>query len=284
MSRSAGPFRTRARCGHVTGEALYTDDLLGSLSALLHAWPVMSPHAHAVVTSSRCEPRRYASRAWSPCSRGADVPGEGDTGAVRHDEPLFPSEVMFHSQPVAWVLGETLEAARARRRAVSSSTDRCSGHAHDRRGDRGRKLSHRPAAIAARRHVGDRRRARSGIEASSRIGGQEHFYLETQARSRGSTRPAASSLHSSTQHPAETQEIVARVLGAAAQPGHGRVPAHGRRVRRQGSAGQRVGGGRRARRVEDRPAGARAADARAGHGAHRQAASVPGALRRRLRG
>jgi xanthine dehydrogenase large subunit len=41
-----------------------------------------------------------------------DVPGEGDSGANRHDEPLFPNEVLYHSQPVAWVLAETLEAAR----------------------------------------------------------------------------------------------------------------------------------------------------------------------------
>ena len=40
------------------------------------------------------------------------LPGEGDTGAARHDEPLFPAEVLFHRQPVAWVLGETLDAAR----------------------------------------------------------------------------------------------------------------------------------------------------------------------------
>ena len=43
---------------------------------------------------------------------GEDVPGEGDSGTNRHDEPLFPAEVMFHHQPVAWVLAETLEAAR----------------------------------------------------------------------------------------------------------------------------------------------------------------------------
>ena len=42
----------------------------------------------------------------------ADVPGEGDSGANRHDEPLFPSEVLFYAQPIAWVLGETLEAAQ----------------------------------------------------------------------------------------------------------------------------------------------------------------------------
>ena len=42
----------------------------------------------------------------------ADVPGEGDSGANRHDEPLFPTEVLFYHQPIAWVLGETLEAAQ----------------------------------------------------------------------------------------------------------------------------------------------------------------------------
>ena len=35
--------------GHVTGEALYTDDLLSRFPNLLHAWPVMAPHAHALV-------------------------------------------------------------------------------------------------------------------------------------------------------------------------------------------------------------------------------------------
>ena len=40
------------------------------------------------------------------------MPGEGDSGANRRDEPLFPVEVTYHSQPVAWVLGESQEAAR----------------------------------------------------------------------------------------------------------------------------------------------------------------------------
>ena len=35
---------------HVTGHALYTDDLGVRLQNLLHAWPVQSPHAHARVT------------------------------------------------------------------------------------------------------------------------------------------------------------------------------------------------------------------------------------------
>src|SRR5260370_30885243 len=45
------------------------------------------------------------------------------------------------------------------------------------------------------------------------IGGQEHFYLETQATVAWLDESGGVSLHSSTQHPSETQEIVARVLG-----------------------------------------------------------------------
>ena len=40
-----------------------------------------------------------------------DVPGLNDAGE-KHDEPLFPSEVMFYGHAVVWVLGETQEAAR----------------------------------------------------------------------------------------------------------------------------------------------------------------------------
>ena len=40
-----------AAAGHVTGAALYTDDLSGRFPHLLHAWPVTAPHAHARVVS-----------------------------------------------------------------------------------------------------------------------------------------------------------------------------------------------------------------------------------------
>ena len=41
---------------HVTGEALYTDDLVERTKDVLHAWPVQAPHAHARVTALRTEP------------------------------------------------------------------------------------------------------------------------------------------------------------------------------------------------------------------------------------
>src|SRR5581483_3186166 len=76
-----------------------------------HAWPVLAPHAHALVTALDASPA-LAERGVVATLTASDVPGEGNSGANRHDEPLFPTEVMFHQQPVAWVLGETLDAAQ----------------------------------------------------------------------------------------------------------------------------------------------------------------------------
>ena len=95
---------------HTTGLALYTDDLVGRYAGTLHAWPLQAPFAHARIvrldtTAAAAVPGVVR------VLTAADVPGVNDAG-VKHDEPLFPDEVMFHGHAVAWVLGETPEAAR----------------------------------------------------------------------------------------------------------------------------------------------------------------------------
>ena len=224
---------------------------------------------------------RSTSRASLTCLTGADVPGEGDTGPSRHDEPLFPPKSCFTSQPVAWVLGETLEAAQRRRqRACSASYEPLPGHPDDRAGHRCRAASSRNRCRLAR---GDM--AAIGVE--RRCASTASWPSAARNTSISRRRRAIAwldesggiAVQSSTQHPSETQEIVARVLGRAEAPGDRRVPAHGRRVRRQGSPGQHRG--RRSRRSargrRGRPVRVRLTRA-ARHGAHRQAASVPGAI------
>ena len=109
-------FRMRARAAHVTGEALYTDDIAerysGNSACLAGAVRrMLMPGDSARCDGAMAEPGVVTTLT------AADVPGVGDSGANRHDEPLFPDEVTYHSQPVAWVLGETLEAARLGARA-----------------------------------------------------------------------------------------------------------------------------------------------------------------------
>jgi xanthine dehydrogenase large subunit len=211
---SAGrPVPHESARGHVTGEALYTDDLCGRFPDLLHAWPVCAPHAHARLTHLHIDPALEEPGVVTVLTR-ADVPpaGEADTGPNRHDEPLFPTEVMFHGQPVAWVLGETIETARRGAARVEAT------------------YTPLPAiltideAIAAgsfltgplRLADGDMSRLESSalrFDGELSIGGQEHFYLETQASIAWIDESGAIAMHASTQHPSETQEIAARVLG-----------------------------------------------------------------------
>ena len=199
--------------GHVTGEALYTDDLMVRFPSLLHAWPVVAPHAHARLLALDVSPA-LAEPGVVAVLTGDDVPGEGNSGSNRHDEPLFPDEIMFHRQPVAWVLAEHAEAARRGAERVTAEYQPLPA------------ILTIEQAIAAGSFLSELFTIANGdvsvMEASAlrfdgelSIGGQEHFYLETQASIAWIDESGTVSVHSSTQHPAETQEIVARVLGVA---------------------------------------------------------------------
>ncbi|HEY2519934.1 MAG TPA: molybdopterin cofactor-binding domain-containing protein, partial [Streptosporangiaceae bacterium] len=199
---------------HVTGQALYTQDLVGRTFGALHAWPVGAPHAHARVTGLRTG-RAYQVPGVVRVLTAADVPGLNDAGE-KHDEPLFPTEVMYYGHAVCWVLGETLEAARQGAAAVEADYEPLPAliSVHD--------------AIAAGSFQGTPRTVSrgdvaAGLERATRrfsgqleIGGQEHFYLETQAALALVDENGQIFVQSSTQHPSETQDIVAHVLGLSA--------------------------------------------------------------------
>ncbi len=199
---------------HVTGAALYTQDLAGRTLGTLHAWPVQAAHAHARITGLRTEAAYQVPGVVRVLTAG-DVPGLNDAGD-KHDEPLFPSEVMYHGHAVCWVLGETLEAARLGAEAVEASYEPLPALiiVHD--------------AIRAGSYQGHQRTVSRGDAAAAleraayrfsgelEIGGQEHFYLETQAALALVDESGQIFVQSSTQHPSETQDIVAHVLGLSA--------------------------------------------------------------------
>jgi len=197
--------------GHVTGDALYTDDLIGRFPSLLHAWPVLAPHAHARLTALDVTPALQEPGVVTVLTSD-DVPGEGDCGANRHDEPLFPREIMFHRQPVAWVLAESSEAARLGAARVTADYEPLPAILTIEQAiDAGCFLNEPLRITTGDTSVIDDSAVR--VEGELAIGGQEHFYLETQASIAWIDESGAIAVHSSTQHPAETQEIVARVLG-----------------------------------------------------------------------
>jgi xanthine dehydrogenase large subunit len=203
---------------HVRGTALYTDDLGTRHPGLLHAWPVQAPHAHAAMTHLDVSPATRVPGVVKVLT-AADVRGENDTGPSRRDEPLFPRpsetcahpEILFHAMPVAWVLADTLEAAQRGAAAVVARFEPLPA------------ILSIDAAVAAESFHTDLEKIRRGdpehaiahaphrLSGTFEMGGQEHFYLETQASLALVDEAGSIFVHASTQHPTETQEIVARV-------------------------------------------------------------------------
>lgn len=195
---------------HATGHAVYTDDLAARASGVLTAWPVQSTQAHALVTVDVAPALEVPGVV--RVLTADDVPGVNDAG-VKHDEPLFPAEAMFHGHALVWVLGETAEAARLGAAAVRVEYERLPS------------IITVPEAIEAGSFQGIPRTIRRGdpesvlataphvFEGVVEIGGQEHFYLETHASLARIDSEGQVFVDCSTQHPSETQEIVAHVLG-----------------------------------------------------------------------
>ena len=176
----------------------------------LHAYPVQAPHAHAHVRSMDTAPA-LAVPGVVYVLTAADVPGVNDAG-VKHDEPLFPSEVMYYGHPVCWVLADTLEAARIGATKVAVEYEPLPS------------LITIKEAIAAESYqvlgpccAAANRRPPSGcahvFEGEFEFAGQEHFYLETNAALASIDENGQIFVQSSTQHPTETQDIVSHVLG-----------------------------------------------------------------------
>ena len=265
---------------HVTGTALYTGDLVGRTKDALHAWPKQAPHAHARVT--RLDPGpAYAVPGVVKVLTAADVPGLNDAGE-KHDEPLFPDEVMFYGHAVCWVLGETPDAARQGAEAVEVDYEPLPPGQRARR-HRRRQLPGTPRTLRRGDVEQGLREAAHTFTGELDYGGQEHFYLEGQAALATVDENGQVFVQSSTQHPSETQDIVAHVLGLKRPRGHRAVPADGRRVRRQGVPAARAGRGRRAGRHDHRPPGQPGAEPHPGHHHDRQAAPVLRDLGGRLR-
>jgi xanthine dehydrogenase molybdopterin binding subunit/xanthine dehydrogenase small subunit len=196
---------------HVTGEAIYVDDDAQS-QTMLEVWPVCSPHSHAKILRRDATDARLMPGI-SAVLLAEDVPGLNDVGAVRHDEILLADkEVLYHGHIVALVVGATPELCRAAatkviveyeplppiftiEEAIAAKSFHSDPH-HIRRGDVSAALTAAPMSF----------------EGEFSFGGQDHFYLETNAAWAETGEDGTVFISSSTQHPSEVQHIVAHLL------------------------------------------------------------------------
>ncbi|PYE87286.1 xanthine dehydrogenase molybdopterin binding subunit [Phyllobacterium leguminum] len=199
---------------HVTGAADYIDDL-PEPAGLLHGTLGLSDRAHAEIIAIDLS----AVTAYPGVVRvltARDIPGANDTSSSgMHDEPLLAeSKVEFHGQPIFAVIAETREAARRAAR-LARIDYRDLPHWTDIDGAlaNGSPLVCEPMTLKRGEPESAMAGAKHRIKARMRIGGQEHFYLESQIAMAIPGEDEEVTVWSSTQHPSEIQHIVGHVLG-----------------------------------------------------------------------
>ena len=215
MSASSASLRHESAVGHVTGRAIYTDEQRPP-GGMLSVYPVQAPHAHARILAIDTA-AALAMPGVHAVLTANDVPGENDTGPIFHDEPLIPPDtVLFYGQAVAWVVADDEALAQAAAKQVSVTYEALPALLSIEQAMAAQAFHLPPARVARGDASAAMARAPLRLSGELQIGGQDHFYLETQASwaeidSEGTVQIAAS-----TQHPTETQIIVARVLGLPA--------------------------------------------------------------------
>jgi xanthine dehydrogenase large subunit len=198
--------------GHVTGSALFIDDF-PAVAGELHVGFVGSP-----VASGEIIKIDYRAALKVPgvvaCYTAADVGGHNVYGLIVTDDPfLADGEVLYVGQPVVVVAAKTPEALAAARKVVKIE---CRAKPS---------ILSIAQAIRENRYLGPVRRITRGkvdenlataphrLSGTFTSGGQEQFYLESQAALAYPGEQGQIIVHSSTQNPTEIQAVVAEVLG-----------------------------------------------------------------------
>jgi xanthine dehydrogenase large subunit len=210
MSQLGQPLPHESAREHVRGEAIFVDDL-PPIRGELFVDVVGSDTAHGRIASINMAAAKQIDGIVAVLTAD-DVP-DNSFGPVFHDEELLAMEfVHFHGQPIIAIAGETRDAIAAAKKLVEI------------------KIAPLPPvltieeAIAKDQFIGPVRRiacgdaqiaigkARHRLSGELHIGGQEHFYLESQAAIAVPEEAGQIVVHCSTQNPTEIQAIVAHVL------------------------------------------------------------------------
>ena len=206
------PLKHESADKHVSGAALYVDDRL-EFPNQLHVCARLSEHAHARILRIDTSPC-YAFPGVAIAVTSRDVPGELDIGAVAPGDPLLADgTVQYAGQMVLAVAADDPDTARRAAQAARIDYEVLEPlldvEEALRRGEFVRDSHTQQRGDFAAALAGAPQR----LQGRLRIGGQEHFYLETQVSAVLPTEDGGMLVYCSTQNPTEVQHLVASVLG-----------------------------------------------------------------------
>ncbi len=200
--------------GHVSGRSVFLDDVSPARNELLVDF-VGSPMAHGRIVSVDLS---AAARILGVVAllTHKDIPGHNRFGSTLKDEHLLADEtVEYIGDPVVLIVAETRAAIDAAKKSIRLEIEELAP------------ILLIDDAIAAESFIGNRLMIERGdsssalaqsehrLEGALVTGGQEHFYFESHTAIAEPGEYGRMTIQSSTQHPTETQEVAAEVLGVA---------------------------------------------------------------------
>ena len=197
---------------HVTGQALYIDDI-AEPPGTLHAALVLSP-----IASGRLKKLDLSMAASSPgvvaVFAAGDIPGLNNIASPGKEEPLFAEDKVEHAgQPLAMVVAHSLDAARAAAERAKLDIEPTEAILDIQTALAKQAYVQAPSTILRGDPDAALKTAPHKLSAEFSVGGQEHFYLEGQIAFALPGEDGDLFVHSSTQHPTEVQHVCAQVLG-----------------------------------------------------------------------
>jgi xanthine dehydrogenase molybdopterin binding subunit len=200
---------------HVTGQSVFVNDMdFGG--QLLYGRVVYSCEAHAKVRSIDIQQAKTAEGVMAVLT-AADIPGINQMGPVAPDELcLAAGEVNFYGQAVVLIAARTEAAARQAASLVKIEYEPLEAILDIQTAITKNSFLTSPRQIV----TGDVEKVFENAEhifnGTLHTGAQEHWYLETQSCLCVPDEAGQMMVYSSTQHPTETQSIVAQVLAVPA--------------------------------------------------------------------
>ncbi|MCX6164530.1 MAG: xanthine dehydrogenase molybdopterin binding subunit [Ignavibacteriae bacterium] len=197
---------------HVTGEAIFVNDI-DINNEMLIGHVVYSKYAHAKITSINIDKAKALSGVYAVLSF-KDIPGENQMGPVIKDEIcLAEKEVTFIGQAIILIAAKDKDIALEAEKLIEIKYEPLDVILDLETAIEKNNLLAPPRKIERGEVEKALKKSKHRINGVLKTGAQEHWYLETQSCLCVPGEDRNIKAYSSTQHPSETQAIIAEVLG-----------------------------------------------------------------------
>ena len=199
---------------HVSGKAIYIDDI-PELPELLHGFVFTSPVAAGRIISYNLDKAKSIPGVETILTH-QHIPGQNQMGPVIHDEPVLAVEKLeCIGQAIFLIAAKNEEAARTALNLIEIEIEEEPAILSTEEAMDAGNLLQPPRKIESGSINHGFEKAQNILEGSFETGAQEHWYLETQVAMAIPGEDLEMKVYASTQHPSETQALIAEVLGVA---------------------------------------------------------------------